>query len=446
MAQIEKNEWQEYEKVLFRFFFIYFLIQAIPLFDWKFYRDLFSVNWLYVGYRDIFYLSRFQPGFFGEKVSFADWGIIAVIAVIGTVIWTLRDKTSKEYQNLYYWLRVVLRYRLALGIIAYGFIKFFPLQSPVPSISNLNTAYGDFSDWKIFSLTLGIVPNYESFLGLVEIISGLLLLHRKTATIATLIILPFTGNVFMSNLAYEGGEYVYSLYLISVALFILSYDIIRIIRLLSFEQPTLPARFKPVFTEKWQQTTRIVLKSAFVVVFVFFYGFKTYAGYQKGSYHFPSVPGLAGVEGIYNVSEYQVNHKTVPFAKNDPRRWQNVVFEKWATLSIKSNRPVKPETAETEEIYTDDAQRNYEFAGAAGRHYYNYTFDSSSNTLRLNNRNKNYAGETLTLHFSKSGENQLILSGQNENKDSVYVVLDKINKKYLLEEAKKTGRNQRLKL
>ena len=76
-----------------------------------------------------------------------------------------------------------------------------------------------FTRWKLFSLSLGIVPGYESFLGAVEILAGLLLLNRKTASIGAFIVIIFTGNVFVSNLAYEGGEQVYSLYLIVLALF-----------------------------------------------------------------------------------------------------------------------------------------------------------------------------------------------------------------------------------
>ncbi|MDB5111708.1 MAG: DoxX family protein [Mucilaginibacter sp.] len=81
------------------------------------------------------------------------------------------------------------------------------------------TSYGDFNDWKIFSMSMSIVPCYESFLGAIEIIAGLLLFFRKTATIGALVILVFTGNVFVSNMAYNGGEYVYIIYLIGFALF-----------------------------------------------------------------------------------------------------------------------------------------------------------------------------------------------------------------------------------
>ncbi len=106
-----------------------------------------------------------------------------------------------------------------------------------------------------------LCPLYESFLGFVEVVAGLLLLYRKTASFGAVIILLFTGNVFMSNIAYEGGEVVYSLYLIILALFVLFWDLQRIVTLLVLQKLTTPNRFRPVFTAKWQVYARSIAKS-----------------------------------------------------------------------------------------------------------------------------------------------------------------------------------------
>jgi hypothetical protein len=129
-------------------------------------------------------------------------------------------------------------------------LKVYTIQSPEPSLSNLNTNYGDFTAWKLFSLGLGVVPSYQSFLGLVELAGALLLLHRKTTTIGTLIILPFAGNVAISNIAYEGGEYVYAFYLISLGLYLFAFDAIRLFKLVSLEQPVDQNHFQPEFRRK----------------------------------------------------------------------------------------------------------------------------------------------------------------------------------------------------
>ncbi|HMI03764.1 MAG TPA: hypothetical protein VK541_14870, partial [Pedobacter sp.] len=105
------REWKGYEKNLFRFFFIFLVIQIIPL-DWKFYQKLFSINWLHLHFHDLFELTKYQPQFFADDQTakwyggtFANWGLFALIAAIGAAIWSRIDAARKEYTVLYYWLR-----------------------------------------------------------------------------------------------------------------------------------------------------------------------------------------------------------------------------------------------------------------------------------------------------------------------------------------------------
>lgn len=430
--------------MLFRFFFIYFLIQVLPL-DWNFIGELFSVNWLRLHYGDIFNLTRYTPKLYTQADSFQNWAVAALVALIGVAVWSIADNRNKEYNSLYYWLRVLVRYRLAIGAIGYGMIKLFPLQAPFPSISNLNTHYGDFSHWKVFSLSLGIVPGYESFLGGVELIAGLLLFWRKTTTIGAFIIVVFTGNVFMSNLAYEGGEHVYSLYLISLALFLLAYDAIPLYRLFGEERAVVPHRFKPLLHAGWQRTGRYAAKAFILLFFVGLYGFATSRGVQTDPYQFPKEPGLADAAGVYDVSEFRINNQVLPYSATDPVRWKDVVFEKWATISIRSNRPVELAHSLVEQVAARDNERIYELSGTAGRHYYGYTVDRAHNKLLLENKNPNYTGEQLRFHFVRTAKDQIVLDGVNENRDSLHVVLNRIPKKYLLIEAEK-GRSKPIKL
>jgi hypothetical protein len=446
-ATIKKNyfsEWSGTEKFVFRLFALYFFLQALPL-DVAFFSQLTSLIQHPLHYNDIFNLAHYSPKFLAGPDSFTNWGIVFLIALIGAIIWSVRDKSAEEYNNLYYWVRVVVRYRLAIGVIAYGFIKLYPIQSPLPSLSNLNTNYGDFTRWKLFSLSLGIVPSYQSFLGLVEIITGVLLLFRKTAVIGALFVAIFTGNVFMSNLAYEGGQSVYSLYLISFALFLLVYDIQRIINLLVLQRPTAPNRFKPHFNPQWQRSSRLALKSLFIFFFVILYGFKTKTQSKSGLTLYPETKGLPGAAGIYNVSEFRLNDSSIAYSKTHPVRWQDVVFEKWNTISIKSNRPVIIDSNNVDKINEDDRQRNYELEGEKSRHYFRYEIDSAGHLLKLQNKNPHYKDEKLVLKYELT-PSKIILSGVDQNNDELYVVLDKIDKKYLLEEVSKQGRRGKLKL
>ncbi len=426
------------QKFLLRIFLIYFILQAVPL-DWKYYRQVFSTDWAHLHYGAIFSLAHYSPTWSSGPQRFTDWIILLIIAAAGAVIWgavEARGRRTASDDTLYYWVRVIVRYRLAIGIIAYGFIKLFPLQAPYPSLSNLNTNYGDFTRWKLFSLSLGVVPNYESFLGLVEIIGGLLLFYRRSASVGAFIIAIFLGNVFMSNLAYGGGDDVYSLYLITLSLFVLSYDVERLLNLLVWQKPTEPNQYHPVWKEKGQRYARLALKTVFIFFFVILYGFKTRFG---GGYQFPTTRGLPEAAGLYNVTQFVVGKDTLAYSRTDSTRWQDVVFEKWATLSIRSNRPVVLDSTNIEQPEAGEDAKTYELEGSAGRHYYSYTIDSANHSLTLQNKNPHYSDEKWVLHYERPDTSRIVLSGV-AGKDSVYAVLDKIDKKYLLEESRKRGR------
>ncbi|MBL7698030.1 MAG: DoxX family protein [Chitinophagaceae bacterium] len=435
IANGEPGNWSKREKITLRFFIIFFVVQVIP-FDGAY----FFSGWSASSFYNFFRLTRYYPQWFGIE-GFGNWAIAAVLALAGTIVWTYREKKPVNYDVLYYWLRVILRYRLAIAVIAYGVIKLFPLQMPYPSLSNLHTNYGDFYGWKIYFHTLGITQGYESFLGAVEVAAGILLLFRKTTTFGAGIIIGFTGNVFAANIAYHIGEEAYAAFLLSIALFLFAYDAPRLYRLLVEGRFTYANRFRPVFSDKTIDVTRKALKSAFVL-FIIAFSAGTYANFVSGPYKYPTTPGLSKAYGLYNVREFKFNNKLIPYSLTDTNRWHNVIFEKWATLSIKTAKPIQVDNSTGDEFFTDDNDRNFESAGVAGRRYFSYTIDSTNQTVRLKNKNRHHASESFALTYSFPNDSTIVLSGTNENKDSVYAVLDKINKKYMLQE----GRRKRVKL
>src|SRR6202012_140095 len=143
------------KSLLNRFLLLYFLLLAIPLSP-RYFAELFALPGGLFRYQNLFVLAHYVPRFFGTAPTFADWLIIAVPAVIGAAVWQRRDP-APDWDRWRYWVTVAVRYRLAIALLAYGFIKIYPLQAPYPSLSNLNTHYGDFTRWKLFSLSLGLV-------------------------------------------------------------------------------------------------------------------------------------------------------------------------------------------------------------------------------------------------------------------------------------------------
>lgn len=434
--------WASWERHVFRFTFLFLILLIIPL-DWKFYSNLFRVNWLSPHVYDLFSLSRYLPDFAGLGTDnqlgikgFVSWGIVAIVALIGAFIWARLDPKKQEYAVLHYWLRVIVRYRLAIALLAYGFIKLFPLQMPFPSLSNLLTNYGDFFAWKIYFQTIAIAPKYQSFLGFIEILAAMLIFNRKTATFGAGLVIGFLGNVAVANGFYDIGEQVFSTYLVLLSIFLLIYDVPRLYSLLIKEQKSLANRLVPVFSDKLVKNLRTASK-VFVLLFAVVFGSLTLYSYVYDPYKIPKTPGLKHAYGYYNVKEFVLNGDTIPYSKTDSVRWQDVVFEKWSTLSINVNKPLKIDLSNGDGYFEKDIDRNYELAGFSGRHYFYYEIDSLNKTLALQNKNKNHRDEKLLMSYNWSNDSTIVLSGINERKDSIHVVLERIDKKFLMFEGRR---------
>ncbi|MEZ0539356.1 DoxX family protein [Fibrella arboris] len=453
---LPNSGWKSAEKGLFRFFALYFLIQIVPLTP-SFWRDLFNANWQYGFYQPLFKLAKYTPNFVGDSGSFLNWIIAAGLAGLGTFGWSIWEqnridagKPVLDYNQLNAWLRILIRYRLAAGLLAFGLIKLFPIQAAEPSLSHLNTPYGELTEWKIFALTLGVVPSYQAFLGLVETIAGLLLLTRRSATIGAFITVFFTGNVFMSNIAYGGGDTVYSLFLISLALYLLAYDGFRLYNLLVLGQPTAPNRYRLTLAEGWQQSARLAGK-AVAALLILSYGLSAYGAWRQGGHQYPNVSknaSLSDAAGLYTVREFRLNGQTRPPSPSDSLRWQNVVVEKWNTFSIRRPGSASLASLNEEAVSGPDSARTFEWSGQIGRHYYHYNpVDGQSGaTQMLQLRNPQHPADTFRFHYERPEAGTLVLAGINAQSDSVYAVLERVDKKYLLYEAAKAGRRKGLTL
>jgi len=439
--------WSLPKVYVFRFTWVFLLYFIVPV-DWKFYQYLFSIHWVHLHFYDVLVLAKYQPEFVsltradGSPVlgwsSYSNWLIGFLVAVIGAILWSIIDKKKRtEHVVLYQWLRVLVRYRLAVALFAFGFYKLFHLQLPYPPLSNLLTNYGDFYAWKVYFQTTAISPAYESFLGVVEILAGVLLLYRKTVVFAAGLVIGFLSNIAVVNGFYEVGEASFSALLVVFAIFLFIHDLPRLYQLLIREKYTLSNKIIPVYsTGKWKFIKKVVL--FLVLILIGTLGLTAFHDGVQESYKLPKNPGLSDAFGQYDVKEFIWNGDTIPYSKTDSNRWQDVVFEKWSTLSIKVNRPVWIDRTSGEKYHEKDIDRNYELAGQAGRHYFYYDIDDSNHRLLLQNKSRGKRNEKFSLSFSRPDKQTILLKGVNEKQDSLQVVLKRSHKGHLMFEGRRT--------
>ncbi|KQM69354.1 hypothetical protein ASE74_04955 [Pedobacter sp. Leaf216] len=537
-----KKPWSWQKKFGFRVLFIFFLAMCIP-FSANWYKNVFTLDWSRPHYRDLYDIARFQPSFlslFGgqrsrditdspsadesakkdgnrkkklEKSSlkqteqknesnaalppkrsfladYVDWGIALFLALVGALIWSAFDRKRKSYHILHYWIRVVVRYRAGIGIIGFGFTKLLPTQMPYPSLGLLNSNFGDFTAQKIYWLSVGVVPWYQVFGGVVEIAAGVMLFFRKTTTFGAILLAAALGDITFVNYAYDGGVHVYAFYFVLLALFIAADDFPKLYNLLILERYTIPFRIYPDFNKPWLKYTRITLK---VLTFVIFFGVLTYTeviNFKYDPYKQPATAGVKKLRGNYHVSEFKLNGEVIPFNPLDSIRWQEATFENWTTLTFKINRPVLIDPSNGGGSPMRDIQRTFEISGVAGgQRAFHYYADTVDKVLYLQDKNvmalragRKAAGKTretapnednwisktawqhigdenkmidkaawstrrdrefeekprevkrhrMVLKYDTTDGSRVILSGIDEHKDSIYIVLDRYNRQYVL--------------
>ena len=160
----------------------------------------------------------------------------------------------------------------------------------------------------------------------------------------------------------------------------------------------------------------MLFKAAFVIFVFGLYGYHAYALYRDHGYQYPQNPGLRDASGLYNVSDFRINGTTLPYSLTDSVRWQNVVFEKNGSGSIK--------TADT--IFRQRYKRGYfRFETDTLKHVINFK--------KLQTDSAMYMGIVLTMHYQLPDSNTIQLWGKEKN-DSLYVLLKRSNRHFQLAE------------
>lgn len=440
-TQHKSSTWSLTEIFIFRLVLVFFIILFIP-YDLNLYH---SLNGGGFSFQNLFQIATYRTSFISESLyvgnhleGYYNWLIALLLALVGAIVWGFlkREQPIKEYNQLYYWLRVALRYRLALAIIFTGVVKLFPIQIPEPTLSDFHTPYGNFLLWKMYYLTNAVSSAlYIPSLGILEIVGGLFLLNRRTVTIGAGLLIALLTNIVIVNYVYEIGEQVYSSFLLLIALVIILPDVPGLYNLLFLEKTTQYKEFSPVFSKLAYK-----LRSVFQVVFLLtITGFTvlTFVSWKDTNYPFPKTKGIENIKGIYNVKEFKYKGKVLPYSITDSVRWQNVVFEEWNTISIRNNIPVKIDSLKPRIVFQEDSKRNYEQLGNSGRHFFSYEHNEKKGKYSLKLVDKSDTKLKYTFSLEKRNKNELLLKGIDVKGDSLNITLQRLPKKYLLQEGRR---------
>ena len=416
--------WPLWKRILFRFFFIFLTLYMAP---WGWFDSLLfeiKLGWLTQWYSDLedwavrfandklFHIKKELVPIAGSGDTSWGWAQLCLflfLAAAGCIIWSVIDRKRKSYNKADYWLCLFTRYYIALFAFLYGIIKLFGLQMTFPNPSLLATPLGDLLPMRLSWMFMGYSTPYQFFSGAMEVVAGILLLSRRTATFGTVLATAVFFNVMMMNLSYDIPVKIFSMRLVFMCFFLLAHEYQRIFSFFVLNKPADACSIYNIrFEKKWMRVTRIALKIFFIGVFA---GWMFYTTLERYNDFHRSQPDGPLAKGVYNVETYVINNDTIPPLITDTLRWQDFILEN-GFGSIRT----------TDSLF----RKRY------GRAYFNYKIDTIKRSMDFI---KSFADTSslLSLKYEIPDSNTIRLWGKLRN-DSLFVVLRKSSRHFQLAE------------
>ncbi len=328
MNTVDPTPWSLFTKVAFRFIFIYFLLYIFPfnnledVFDWSLKIFINTWDWLitWLG-ENILQVSITTKGVGDTTWEITRLFIIGVISLTGTVIWSLLDKDRISYSGLSIWFFIIIRYYLAINLLAYGFAKVIKMQFPGIEPYQLVMPIGRLNPMALLWVFMGHSYAYNVFTGLAEVIGGFLLFFRRTTLLGALFAIGVLSNVVMLNFSYGVFVKLVSLHLLIMAILLIIPNASRLLNFFLLNKEIKAQSEVIRFNQKWKKTIYTILKSTFIVYMTLLLIIIPIKHIRLHGDHLVKPP----LYGIYNVQSFVYNADTLPPLTTDSIRWNQII-------------------------------------------------------------------------------------------------------------------------
>jgi len=194
---------------------------------------------------------------------------VFVLAVLVTLIWSILDRRSNEYNRLAGWLYIYVRYVLVCSMFVYGLSKVIKLQFQFPPSHWLVETYGEASPMRLLWAFMGYSTPYTVFSGAAETLGAILLCFRRTTLLGALVLTPVLTNVALLNFCYDVPVKIYSAHLLLSAIYLVGPDLRHLADALVLNRPTRRLESRSALP-LWQERGAKVFKLLFLGWFLFF--------------------------------------------------------------------------------------------------------------------------------------------------------------------------------
>jgi hypothetical protein len=404
----QSTNWTIAQKLIFRFFFIFFISYvllnpngAIPFIDglYEVYVKFFEGITIWMG-KHILHLSKpVNTEGSGSGDTTYDYLLIlfiSILALVGCAVWSVIDRKQRNYNKLFYWLAVIIRFYVAFTMITYGYVKVIKLQFPSPTAERLLEPVGNMSPMGLAWTYMGYSVGFNIFVGMGEVCTGLLLIFRRTTTLGALLGLVVAANIMAVNYCFDVPVKILSTILVAMSICLLIRDGRRLANFFILNKPALPDSLTVArFNKKWKNITATVLKYLVVAYVVFGYFYSSLASVDDTP--------KPTIYGPYKVESFAHSKELLPKLSDDSLHWKRITIGS----SYRNNKPF------AQIKMMDDSSR-----------YYNLKLDTVHHTMVFNT----YA-DTLHLYkftYQTVKPGTLQLAGK-WNQDSLQIQLQKID-------------------
>jgi len=252
----------------------------------------------------------------GDKTSdYVFLLVVAIVAAIGAGVWSAVDRRT-AHPRLAAGALVVLRYVVGYAMLSYGLAKVLKGQFPDLRPRDLEQPTGEMSPMGLVWTFMGYSTPYSMFAGLVEMVGGVLVLWRRTATIGALVIVAVMTNVVMLNFCYDVPVKLYSTQLLLMAIVIALPGARRLVSAaMGRAVAEIPARER--MSPRWERA-RTIARIAMLGLFMWgLYGTYAYESGRNDQGH--------DLRGVWVVDTFIIEGVEHSLA-TDPVRWHKVVL------------------------------------------------------------------------------------------------------------------------
>ncbi len=406
--------WPFWQRILFRFSFVYFLLYSQSSMGGILARNL-GMSWIQsvVGFSGpllfnasqwlaihAFHLSgfrttRFPTGSGDTTLAYISNLCVLICALIVTPVWSALDRRRQNYQTMLAWFRIWVRYVLAFTLFGYGFLKVFPLQFQPPGPVRITEQFGDFSPMGVLWSFMGASIPYIMFSGCAEVLGGLLLVFRRTALLGAMVSFAVMGNVVALNFCYDVPVKLYSSNLLLMSEFLMAPDLPRLWRMFVLNQPVPAADTPPVVP--WPRLRNVVL-----ILWMLFVGRELYLHISGAmiSYRMAYLaPKPVALYGLYDVESFSRNGKEVPPLLTEPLRWRQMMVQSQLGITVR---------------FMDDSRITYltDYKGPARTVNLSLSSDNMPNPMQNRPSDAAHPPAKYPLTYSWTDGEHLVLEGK----------------------------------